>query len=285
MSRAGRSPSVAALLAAPRRDALERRLLLSQASGLSREDMARSPERILDATVLGEFERLVEQRERGVPIAYLLGRREFYGRSFKVDARVLIPRAESELLVDLALNKTPPDAAAVLDIGTGSGCLAITLKLERPRWSVSALDISSDAIAVARENARTLKAEIELLEADIAAPDAPCAPCLNMLPAALDLIVSNPPYIAANDPHLLQGDLRFEPKQALTDASDGFRLIDAVIGFAKLRLRPGAWLLLEHGYDQAEAVRRRLAAAGLSDATSWCDLAGIERVSGALATG
>lgn len=108
MSRDGRSPSVAALLAVQRLDALERRLLLSQASGLSREDMARSPERILDATVLGEFERLVEQRERGVPIAYLLGRREFYGRSFKVDARVLIPRAESELLVDLALNKTPP---------------------------------------------------------------------------------------------------------------------------------------------------------------------------------
>jgi release factor glutamine methyltransferase len=142
--------SVAEALAVQRLDALERRLLLSRASGLSREDMARRPELLLDEEVTTEFDRLITEREAGQPIAYLLGEREFYGRSYKVDHRVLIPRPESELLVDIALQSIGRGPAKVLDIGTGSGCLAITLKLERPDWEVGALDISGDAINVAK---------------------------------------------------------------------------------------------------------------------------------------
>jgi release factor glutamine methyltransferase len=280
----GDKRSVAAALATKRLDALERRLLLTQASGLSREDMARRPDLLLDASVLAEFHRLLDEREGGQPMAYLVGQREFYGRPFKVDRRVLIPRPESELLIDLALQKLGARHAAVLDIGTGSGCLAITLKVERPGWRVSALDISSEALAVASSNAALLDAQIELIEADICTPDIAESPLSGIGLAGLDLVVANPPYIAKGDPHLAQGDLRFEPKQALTDDSDGFRLIDAVITFAASRLKPGAWLLLEHGHDQAQTVRQRLLTAGFADVVSWCDLAGIERVSGGLAT-
>jgi release factor glutamine methyltransferase len=277
--------SVAEALAVLRLDALERRLLLSRASGLSREDMARRPELLLDEEVTTEFDRLITEREAGQPIAYLLGEREFYGRSYKVDHRVLIPRPESELLVDIALQSIGRGPAKVLDIGTGSGCLAITLKLERPDWEVGALDISGDAINVASGNAWSKGAEISLCQADITIPDAPQSPLARLSPGSLDLVVSNPPYVAEGDPHLAQGDLRFEPKQALTDGFNGLRVIDAVITFSASRLKVGGQLLLEHGYDQAETVRQHLVAAGFGSVRSWPDLAGIERVSGGLATG
>ena len=272
-------------MAERRLDALERRLLLGHASGLSREDMARGPELVLEEKVLADYDRLVRERQDGQPMAYLLGEREFYGRTFQVDARVLIPRPETELLVDLALQKVSQNQAKVLDIGTGSGCLAITLKLERPDWEVGALDISADAIGVAAGNAAAMGARIGLMQGDISAPDAAQSLLANIPKATLDLVVANPPYIASGDPHLSQGDLRFEPKQALTDGYDGFRLIDAVIRFSASHLRASGWLLLEHGHHQAAAVRQKLLSAGFTAIQSWADLAGIERVSGGLATG
>ena len=277
--------SVAGALAEQRLDAFERRLLLSHASGLSREDIARTPELLLEEAVMAEYHRLVREREAGQPIAYLVGQREFYGRRFLVDRRVLIPRPESELLIDLALEKVAGEQARVLDIGTGSGCLAITLQLERPNWQVSALDISEDALAVASSNAALMGAAISLCQGDISAPHALQSPLARLAAGSLELVVANPPYIAAEDPHLAQGDLRFEPKRALTDDSDGFRLIDAVITFSATRLKADGWLLLEHGHEQALSVRKRLTAAGFSGVQSWPDLAGIERVSGGLATG
>ena len=272
--------TVASLLAGTRLDRLERRLLLSAATGLSREDMARCPEALLDAETLARYEILLTRREVGEPVAYLVGKREFYGREFAVDARVLIPRPETELVVDLALLALKDrDTPSILDLGTGSGCLAVTLALERPDARVVALDVSSGALEVAGSNATRLGASIEFLRADLCQTDQ----ALQLFGASrrLDVIVANPPYIAENDVHLSQGDLRFEPKFALTDGHDGFQLINACIELARHVLGDEGCFLIEHGHDQAKTVRDKLAAAGFLAAQSWPDLAGIERVSGA----
>lgn len=212
------------------------------------------------------------RRQQGEPVAYIIGEREFWGRAFQVAPGVLIPRPETELLVELALARLPP-SAAVLDMGTGSGAIAVTLAAERPDAHVTALDISAEALAIARCNARQHAPTLTLLQSDwYAALD----PALRF-----SLIVSNPPYIVAGDPHLSQGDLRFEPVSALTDHGDGLVHIRQLIVGAPSFLLAGGWLLFEHGYHQAADCRALLEEAGWRQVQSWRDLAGIERVTGA----
>lgn len=225
-----------------------------------------------DPQLAAAFSALAARRRAGEPVAYLVGRREFYGRDFRVSPAVLIPRPETELLVELAQERAPRQAR-VLDLGCGSGCIPVTLKLERPDLALTAVDISPDALAVATNNARQLGAEVRFIESDwLAALDG----------ETFELIVSNPPYIEQHDPHLQQGDLRFEPRGALTDHSDGLRHLRTIIADARAHLAPGGWLLFEHGWDQGAASRELLQAAGFSAAQSWCDLAGHERISGGI---
>jgi release factor glutamine methyltransferase len=218
------------------------------------------------------FESLAARRRAGEPIAYILGVREFYGRDFTVTPAVLIPRPDTELIVELALARAP-HAARVIDLGTGSGCIPITLKLERPDLSVAALDISLDALAVATHNAAALQADIRFMQSD----------WLNaVVGEEFDLIVSNPPYIEVNDIHLSQGDLRFEPSGALTDGGNGLQHLSCIISQAKHHLIAGAWLLLEHGWDQGAACREILQTAGYTEVQTWRDLGDNDRVSGGI---
>lgn len=216
------------------------------------------------------IEALLARRAAGEPVAYLVGEREFYGRDFMVGPGVLIPRPETEHLVEAALKRAPHNAR-VLDIGTGSGCIAITLKLERPDLQVSAVDVSAAALNIARANAAELHAEVEFAESDLFHA---------LAGRQFELIVSNPPYIPEADAHLSQGDLRFEPKNALASGPDGLDAIRAIVDQAKAHLAPGGWLLFEHGYDQGEAVQGLLKAAGYAKVFLEQDLAGQPRVSG-----
>jgi len=215
---------------------------------------------------------LLTRRLAGEPIAYLVGAREFYGRPFEVSPAVLIPRPDTELLVELALAHAPPgQAVEVLDLGTGSGCIAVTLALERPLAQVTALDRSPAALAVAQRNAARLDAHVEFLSSDWFAA---------LGGRRFDLIVCNPPYIAAGDPHLGRGDIRFEPLAALAAGGDGLDDLRRLTATAGAHLKPGGALLLEHGYNQADAVQALLQASGFQRPRSWTDLSGIRRVSG-----
>ena len=218
------------------------------------------------------FAALAERRRKGEPIAYILGEREFYGLEFRVAPAVLIPRPETELLVELALERMPEDAAMrVLDLGTGSGAIAVALAHERPQARLTAVDVDYAAVSVARANASRHRARVRFF----------CGDWFGALPGErFDLIVSNPPYVAAGDPHLGLGDVRFEPQRALVGGADGLDCIRAIVAKAGAHLRAGAWLLFEHGYDQAEACRALLQAEEYREVQSWPDLAGIPRVSG-----
>ncbi len=214
----------------------------------------------------------MERRAAGEPIAYLTGNCEFYGLEFRVTPAVLIPRPETELLVDLALERLPVEGRArVLDLGTGSGCIAVSLGRQRPRMEVWAADAVPAALEVARDNALRLGATVRFVRSDWLA---------DLAGERFDLILSNPPYVAAGDPHLSRGDLRFEPASALVAGEDGLNDIRRIVAAAPAHLAPGGWLLFEHGYDQAQRCRALLTAAGFGQVTSWRDLAGIERVSG-----
>jgi release factor glutamine methyltransferase len=238
--------------------------------------LAHDDDATLTENQLALFASLCTRRHGGEPIAYLLGTREFYGREFRVAPGVLIPRPETELLVDIALEKVGADRTAVgqprvLDLGTGSGCIAISIALGCPHCEVVAVDASSAALNVASDNARYLNANLRFLASDWF--------------AALDkerftLIVGNPPYIAATDPHLAQGDLVHEPAAALASGSDGLDAIRHIIANAGRFLQPGGSLWLEHGYDQAIAVRELLLVADFVAIEQHKDLAGIVRVSG-----
>jgi release factor glutamine methyltransferase len=218
------------------------------------------------------FETLLARRLAGEPVAYLTGTREFYGRPFQVSPAVLIPRPDTELLVELALARIPPDQAmGVLDLGTGSGCIAITLALERPLARVAAVDRSPAALAIARRNAERLDARVEFLTSDWFAA---------LAGRRFDLIVSNPPYIAAADPHLRRGDVRFEPLSALAAGQDGLDDLRQLTAAACAHLKPGGSVLLEHGYDQADAVQALMRINGIESPQSWSDLSGTLRVSG-----
>lgn len=252
---------------------IEVECLLRHVLKVDRARLIAHPELIADALASSGYRDLLERRLAGEPIAYLLGEREFFGRPFDVTPAVLIPRPETELLVELALSRMPREGSfEVLDVGTGSGCVAVTLAAERTAARVTAVDISAAALEIARANARALTADnVELMQGD----------CY----AALDgrrfgLVVSNPPYVAAGDPHLREGDLRHEPEIALVAGADGLALLRRLVAGAPRHLLEGGWLLLEHGFDQAQRVRDLLRDQGFEDLFSARDLAGIERVSG-----
>lgn len=219
-----------------------------------------------------QFAALCARRARGEPLAYLTGEREFYGITLHVDARVLDPRPDTETLVDWALQLPLPPDARVIDLGTGSGAIALALAAQRPGWQVHALDASPDALAVARANATRLGLPVHFVH----------GAWLAHLPAATrgpyHAIVSNPPYIAAADPHLAA--LSHEPLQALASGPDGLSDLRQIIAQAPAHLAPGGWLLLEHGHDQASAVRALLTSTGFTQVQTRRDLPGIERCSG-----
>ena len=218
------------------------------------------------------FQALLQKRLSGEPIAYITGQREFYGREFHVTPDVLIPRPETELLVELALARIPPDQAVeVLELGTGSGCIAISLALERPHARIIAVDRSEAALAIARLNAEALGAQVEFLASDWFAA---------LGQRKFDLIVGNTPYVAAADPHLGRGDVRFEPRHALASGEAGLDDILRIARQSRAHLLPGGSLLLEHGYNQVNAVSRILKEAGFGGILTWPDLSKTDRVSG-----
>ena len=267
--------TAAGLLRACELPQLEARILLMHVLGWRRTELITRDREALSDDAVARFEALAQRRVNGEPIAQLTGTREFFGLEFDVTRDVLIPRPETELLVELALEAiadTP--GARVLDLGTGTGAIAISIAHARTDARVWAVDRSGAALLVARENAARLlnKNAVTFIESDWTA---------NIDPSLrFDAIVSNPPYIASDDPHLEQGDLRFEPRGALTDDADGLSAIRAIIETAPGLLANDGALWLEHGYDQAESVRRLLEARGFSEVRSMRDLAGIERCSG-----
>jgi release factor glutamine methyltransferase len=263
--------TVGAAQAALPLDPLENRILLCHATGLSRVQLITQAERPLSADEAARLAQLVRRRLDGEPIAYLVGKREFFGLDFQVNEAVLIPRPDTELIVELAIERLPANGR-LLDMGTGSGAIAVSAAHARPDAQVTALDVSSAALEVAQANAAANGAPVRFLQSDWFA-------ALGR-DERFELIASNPPYIAAGDAHLSQGDLRFEPAGALTDHFDGLSALRTIIQGAPAFLVPGAWLLLEHGYDQAGAVRALLEQQGYADVQSWRDLGGIERVSG-----
>ena len=233
-----------------------------------------------DPDTTTRFQALAERRRAGEPLAYLLGQQEFYGRPFAVSPAVLIPRADTETLVETALEQLLLQRQqrravplSLLELGTGSGIIAITLALEAPDTEVHAVERSPDALAVAQQNAKALGADRIHWHTGNWWQALAC-------PRRFDLIVSNPPYIAAGDHHLQQGDLRFEPPQALAAGPDGLDDLRIIIGGAPAHLNPGGWLLLEHGYDQEAPVQALLRDAGFADVFTRRDLAGQPRVSG-----
>jgi release factor glutamine methyltransferase len=247
-------------------DAREARLLLAAATGFSEASVLAYPERVLPAEIEKAFVQMAARRAAGEPVAYILGHKEFYGLQLTVNPAVLIPRPETELLVDLALAREPK---SVLDVGTGSGAIALAIKRHRPQARVVATDASAAALEVARRNAVRFNLEIELRHGRWFEPVAG---------ERFEAIISNPPYVVIGDPHLAA--LPYEPRIALlggADGLDGFRVLALE---APAHLLPGGWLLVEHGEGQHEAVRGLLEAAGLETTASWPDLAGIPRVSG-----
>jgi release factor glutamine methyltransferase len=252
-------------------DPLENRILLCHATGLSRVQLITRAEQPLDEAQAKRLAGLLQRRLAGEPIAYIVGKREFFGLDFEVSEAVLIPRPDTELIVELAIERLP-SKGRLLDMGTGSGAIAVSIAHSRPDAAVTALDVSEAALAIARRNAASNQASVRFLHSDwFGALDAD---------ERFELIASNPPYIAAGDEHLSQGDLRFEPSGALTDHADGLSALRTIVDGSRRHLVPGAWLLMEHGYDQAASVRALLDAAGYTEVQSWRDIAGIERVSG-----
>jgi len=262
--------TLGALQRQPLLDPVDQRILVCHALNITRTALITQSERALTADEAARIEALLQRRFDGEPVAYIVGMREFYGLQFETTPAVLIPRPDTELLVELALERLPP-RGRMLDLGTGSGAIAVAVAHTRPDAEVTALDVSTDALAVAQRNAQRNGARVRFLHSDWFSA---------VKGETFDLIVSNPPYIADGDRHLSEGDLRFEPSGALTDFADGLSALKALIKGAPQHAAAGTWLLMEHGYDQAEAVRKLLSSAGYTEVASWQDLAGIERVSG-----
>lgn len=250
---------------------LDAEVLLAHSLGQSRSHLRAWPEKILTATESERFQALVELRYQGTPVAYLLGEREFWSRSFKVNDSALIPRPDTELIVELALDLLAArQNCKVIDLGTGSGIIAITIAAERPNDHVIASDMSRAALALATENAVNLKiGNIQFKESNwfekIDEYD-------------FDMVISNPPYIAADDPHLEEGDVRFEPKQALISPAQGLYDIRLLADQSRHHLKAGAYILIEHGYQQQLEVQAILQQFDFKNVITHCDLAGNPRV-------
>jgi len=266
--------TVATLLAGARRDldAADAECLLAHAVGRDRGWLYAHADDVVDDRITVTFRTLCSRRRAGEPVAYLRGRQGFWNLDLAVSPATLVPRPETELLVELALERIPMDAPAWLaDLGTGSGAIALALASERPQARVVATDASAEALAVARGNAVANRIDnVEFRQGDWLAP---------LAGQRFGLIASNPPYIALGDPHLAQGDLRFEPPLALASGTDGLDAIRAIVADAPSHLSPGGWLLLEHGWEQGAAVRALLDAAGFNQVASVRDLEARERVS------
>ena len=247
-------------------DPREARLLLATATGFSEASVLAHPERELPFEIQKSFLEMTARRAAGEPVAYILGHKEFYGLELAVTPAVLIPRPETELLVDLALARKP---ASVLDIGTGSGAIALAIKRHLPAARVVATDASAAALEVAKRNAVRFALEIELRHGRWFEP---------LAGERFEAIICNPPYVVADDPHL--AGLQYEPRLAIVAGADGLDAFRVLAREAPAHLLPGGWLLLEHGAGQHEAVRALLETAGLETTESWPDLGGIPRVSG-----
>ena len=267
------APTVARLLAQARAaiDAVDAELLLLHVLARPRSWLFAHADEAVAAADAAGFHAMVERRAQGEPVAYLTGSRGFWTLELAVTPATLVPRPDTELLVELALARLPAEAIArVADLGTGSGAIALSIAKERPRAQVVATDASADALEVARGNARRNGlGNVAFRAGSWLAP---------LAGETFDLIASNPPYIAEGDPHLARGDLRFEPAMALSSGADGLDDIRSIAGAAPAHLCPGGWLLLEHGWDQGDAVRALLGRAGFIDVATERDLEGRDRV-------
>jgi len=252
--------------ASPRLDA---EVLMADLVCWPRSTVMAFPGRTLPQGMTDEFRGLIRRREEGTPLAYLTGRREFYSLDLRVSAETLVPRPETELLVDQLLERVRPiEAVSILDLGTGSGAIALAIKRQRPDARVVAVDWSAAALSVAIDNGNRLKIQVEWLLSD----------WFEALEGRLfDFIVANPPYVERGDPRLVSGDLRHEPRMALDGGVDGLDSIREIIAGAPRVLAPGGTLLLEHGYDQAPAVARSFRALGFRRIETYKDLAGQDR--------
>ncbi|MBQ26113.1 peptide chain release factor N(5)-glutamine methyltransferase [Alcanivorax sp.] len=248
--------------------ALDADLLLCHVLGKARSYLFTWPERELDARQQSRFSSLLARRIQGEPVAHLIGEREFFGHAFRVTADTLIPRPDTEILVEKALSLNLPAQARVVDLGTGTGAIGVSLALAQPDWHVTLVDLSEAALQVAGDNARRLGAAVTCL------PGSWLSPCSG----PFELIVSNPPYIEENDHHLDEGDVRFEPRSALVAPNNGLADLAAIVQQATGKLVAGGWLLLEHGFEQGEAVRTLLAQAGFVQVGTAQDLGGNDRV-------
>ncbi len=250
---------------------LEARMLLEAATGYNHAALLMRGDQCLSENQTAQWQQMLARRLAGEPMAYILGNREFYGRPFATTPATLIPRPETEHLVEAVLARLPTNGK-VWDLGTGSGAIAVTLACERPDATVFASDISPDALEVAAANAVELGAKVQFA----------CGSWYQAFSkeqtGLLDIIVSNPPYIEADDPHLIEGDLRFEPQNALTDFADGLSAIRMLAKGAGERLQTGGWLLMEHGWNQGAAVRQILLDNGFSEVATEQDLAGLDRL-------
>jgi release factor glutamine methyltransferase len=250
---------------------LDAELLLAAALGKSRSYLRTWPEREVATSSAEQFAASLARRRNGEPVAYILGRQGFWSLDLDVASHTLIPRPDTELLVETALALLPATPLAVLDLGTGTGAIALALACERPAWQVTGVDRVSAAVTLAQGN----RARLQLANARFAASHWFSA----LIGQRFHLIVSNPPYIAAGDPHLSQGDVRFEPSSALVAGVDGLDDIRTIIQQAPQHLEAGGWLLLEHGFDQASAVRELLSGQGFLSVQSRLDLGGHQRIS------
>ena len=252
--------------------ALEAEILLCHCLDKNRAFLRTWPEKLLSTEVLTQYRQLLARRQQGEPIAYITGHKEFWDLRLRVTPRVLIPRPETEHLVELALSKIPADAAwHIADLGTGSGAIALTIAKERPRCRVIATDRSADSLAVAKDNAiHNNIHNVRFRESFWFAA---------LGDERFHVIVTNPPYVAENDAHLQQGDLRFEPRSALSSGPKGLDDIEHIIRHASAHLVQPGWLLLEHGYQQGDAVVTLLQNNGFCDAQCYSDYAQLERVS------
>ena len=251
---------------------LDAEILLSHALECDRSYLRTWPERPLSPEQQTQFQELIERRHTGEPIAYIIGERDFWDMTLHVSTHTLIPRPETETLVEQALDRIPPDAHwQIADLGTGSGAIALAIARERPHCQLVATDISAAALDIARKNAaRNEVRNIRFVEGAWLAP---------LAGELFNMIVSNPPYVHPDDPHLQQGDLRFEPLSALHSAPDGLTDIRIICDTARQHLHPGGWLLLEHGFDQGPATRACLAELGYQQVHTIEDLAHHPRVS------